>query len=160
MAPQAEVRRVKSCAAQQEGGEVSNLFSWQSGRGKRCVSRPTALRYDNWKASCEALWDSKYHWWHLLVEKHSIHSRAAMFGNGLWFLLGRELKDPVPVVLGVILSHECKSPRDESGISGKGVKPVCMLLARNPSLYVFWVLNSEAIAAAGEFAVEHLCFVS
>lgn len=40
MAPQAEVRRVKSCAAQQEGGEVSNLFSWQSGRGKDVRADP------------------------------------------------------------------------------------------------------------------------
>lgn len=61
MVQQAEVRRAKSCAAQLEGGEVSNLFSWQKDSGKGCVSRSAALKEDNWKAGCEVLWESKYH---------------------------------------------------------------------------------------------------
>lgn len=56
-----EVRRAKSCAAELEGGEVSDLFSWQKDSGTGCVSRPTVLREDSWRAGWEAFWDLKQH---------------------------------------------------------------------------------------------------
>ena len=70
MVQQAEGRRAKSCAAWLEGDEVSNLFSWQKDSGKGCVSRPATLKDDNWKAGFEALWNSKYRRWQLLLAKH------------------------------------------------------------------------------------------